>query len=148
MPPEGSWAASQAFNLPFISKIPQKPAHHISTYSGAGPFQVIQGKLIGRLHDSRLNEGSLGTPGAFYLPNSFFKFFIGGFKNIEKVIDIGPGIMSAFMPALRTLLQSLVVTLLVLFNEAFQAYVTADFISKVVAIRVNALGGRFEMEWL
>jgi hypothetical protein len=61
------------------------------------------------------------------LPDAVFEFPVGSFKNIEKVIDIGPGIMSAFMPALRALLQGLVVTLFVLFVPVSYSLPRANF---------------------
>ena len=46
-----------------------------------------------------------------------------------------PGVMLALVPSVRAELQSFVVAFLVLFDEAFQADITADLQSRLIALQ-------------
>ena len=85
-------------------------------YAGAGMFQFGQSEFTGKGVDSRFDQFRFGAARALDLPYPLFEFTVSVLEDKEQIIDIGPRVMPTLVPALRALLQGLVVTLLVLFD--------------------------------
>jgi hypothetical protein len=81
------------------------------------------------------NEIRLFPSRALKLPETRFKLPVCGLDNEKNIIDVRPRIVFALVPAVGALLKSFVVPLLVLFDEAFQANVSADLESQVVGLK-------------
>jgi hypothetical protein len=133
--PPGVLAASEAFNLFFRPQIFQHPADHIHADVRApvlnfGHAEGTESTVYSMKNETRFL--SLGTP---ELAETLLEFTIGHLDDGKNVIDIWPGVMFALVPALGALLQGFVIPLLVLFDEALQADITADLEPQVVALQ-------------
>src|SRR6266571_2744830 len=76
----------------------------------------------------------LSTPWRLDLTDSLLELAIGCLHNEQHVVYVRPGIVLALVPTLRALLECLIVSLFVLFDEALQADVAAYFVTKVITL--------------
>jgi hypothetical protein len=58
----------------------------------------------------------LSAFGRSNLPNPLFKLSITSFESIKNVVNIRPGVMLAFVPAVGTLFQCLIIAVFVLLD--------------------------------
>ena len=131
---------------PDVKRSPQKPStgrkpggqpgHEAHQRPLFPPEQVTSGKD----HWSKECEdcGQLLPVGAarrIGLADTLGKFAVGAFQDSQNIVDIRPRIVVALMPALGALLQSLVVTVLALFNQPLQADVAPDFVTRLVGLQ-------------
>jgi hypothetical protein len=64
---------------------------------------------------------------------AFFKFIIGFLDDEKQEADVGPRVVLALVPAFGADLESFVVSLLVILDEAFEADVASDVDADVIA---------------
>jgi len=75
--------------------------------------------------------GLRAAPG-FHVAGTLLEFAIGASGDGEEMIQPRKQVVLAVVPALRALLQDVVIIFLRLFDETFQANVTSDFVAVVV----------------
>jgi len=68
-------------------------------------------------------------------PEPRFKLSVRALDNEENIVDVRPWVVLALVPAVGALLKGFAVPFLVLFDEAFQADVSADLESQVVGLK-------------
>ena len=89
---------------------------------------------VGNMKGTRMSPNSLSDKfglspsGRDDLSCSVLKLLIAGFKSIKNIVHMGPRVMLTFMPPLGTLLQCLIITFFVLFDETFEAAVVAGMV--------------------
>jgi len=91
--PAGSRALPPAGDFSRILQLGQYYPDPLSPHSGTCPLDIRQSELPCLLPNCSVDNLAFRPLRGTHLPDAVFELPVGGFKNIEKVIDIGPGIM-------------------------------------------------------
>ena len=95
-------------------------------------FNIDKPEITKLLTNRREYDSGFCAARGFDLPSAFLKFAISAAGDGEEMIQPGEQVVFAVVPALGAFLQDVVVILLRLFNEAFQAEVAPDFVAVLV----------------
>jgi hypothetical protein len=133
-PPRGSGTAAKTLCLTLLLYSPKYQSDHVPAYTRACVFQLSHREPSRKCVDGCLDHFGLSSARTFYLAEAFLEFFICRLDYEKDIVDIRPGIMRALVPMSGTELERLVITLLVLLDQALKAYIAADFISKLIAL--------------
>src|ERR1035437_1117164 len=89
-------------------------------------LKVADPEWAGLRFNRRLNESSFRPAWRFDLPDALLELLASLHEGEQKEVHRRPRVVFAVVPALRTLFEHFVVTLFVLFNEAFEAHVRSE----------------------
>lgn len=107
-------------------------ADHVEADAGAFLLQVGHAEFAGLSLDGIEHKGGFRATRAFDLGGAFFKFGARAVDDGEKEVQPRGQVVFAFLPALGTALQGIVVIFLRFFGESFQADVAAHFVTVLV----------------
>jgi len=133
--PFGISAPAQTTDNPLCLKIFQNLADHVDSHAGACILEIADAEFARKFFDGLQDKDRFFTPRLGQAAQPVLKFLIGALDDETGEIDIMPGIVPAFMPALGTRFQGFIISFLVLFDQAFQADISADLDSLVVACK-------------
>src|SRR5262249_4730568 len=98
--PQGRSAPSDALDLAVVPEILQHMPDHVYADSWALTLQVRNTEGACRSFNGTLDESPLFPAGGCSLANSPFELLVSVDQRIEQVIDVGPGLVFAFVPPL------------------------------------------------
>ena len=126
---------TQAFHISSPPQVAENLPRHVVAHSRTGSLQVGQGEFAWEGFDCRLDDFCLGAAGAFCDVKAALEFAISRFEDKQQVVDIRQRVMLSFVPSLGTLFKGFVVSLLVLFDQAFQADVPSHLVSQMITLQ-------------
>lgn len=134
-------ATPEALHLALLPQALEHMTDHVHTDAGALPLKVGDTEVLWRPTDCIEDHLALFSPRHLELPEAVFELPVGGLEDEEQIVQVGPGVVLSLVPAQGGLLQGLVVAVLVLLDDAFEADVPADLEAKVVALEEQEQAG-------
>ena len=125
-------SAAETFNAPGGFQIAQPEPDHVAADARAGAFQIGDAKLAYGGFNGVVHQFGLRAAPGFHVAGTLLEFAIGASGDGKEMIQPRKQVVLAVVPALRALLQDVVIIFLRLFDETFQANVTSDFVAVVV----------------
>jgi hypothetical protein len=120
--PTSARAAAGGDDSPLLSHSFQYLPYHFAADAGAGALNFLQGERPLHGLERILHKLGFCSSRGSHLAYPALELSAHRFHRVEDESDVRPGIVRAFVPALRALFQGIVILLLGLFNDAFKAH--------------------------
>lgn len=128
--PLGILAEAQAFHLIVRPEVLQYTTNHVHADIRALLLNLGNPQRAVSSADSLKNKAGFLSFRTLQLTDALLKLPVGGLDDEKEIVDVGPRIVLSLVPAVRALLKGFAITLLVLFDETFQADESANVVSQ------------------